>query len=228
MLVCSRKEYFNDLQNVLIESDMSVTQSEGTQNAMVSIIQHSPAFLFLDFDVEDAASFLQKVSSSILLRPIPYILIADTFSRGRDRAAMFDLGADACIEKPIDPAEVSALIHAVLRREQKITRLNTGRLRSRIEHKDLTIDPMRRIVTMCGEPVALSPKEFDVLCLLAEHAGIVLSAQTIYEAIWKSGFELSNTRIADSIYSIRHKLKLCKKDMDYIQTVFGVGYRFAQ
>lgn len=228
MLVCSQKEYLDDLQAVLIESDMTVTQSEGTQNAMASIIQHNPAFLFLDFDVENAAFFLQKVTSNILLRPIPYILIAGTFLKGSDRAAMFNLGADACIEKPIDPSEVSAVIHAVLRRERKISRLNTGRLRSPIEHKNLTIDPMRRIVTMCGEPVELSPKEFDVLCLLAEHAGVVLAPQTIYEEIWKSGFEFSNTRVADNICSIRQKLKLSKNDTDYIQTIFRVGYRFGR
>lgn len=154
-------------------------------------------------------------------------MIAATFSKGPDRATILDLGADVCIEKPIDPLEVVALIHAVLRREHKITRLGLGRLLSRIEHKDLTIDPLRRIVTMYGQPVELSPKEFDILHLLAQHAWTVLAPKIIYEMVWKSEFEFMNTRIADNIHSIRRKLGLDSKDTDYIETIHRIGYRFA-
>lgn len=227
MLICYQTESLNELQNVLAQSEMVVMQSEGTKSAMASMTQYTPAFLLLDFDMGDAASFLQEVSSSIFFRPAPYILIAATFAQGPDRATVLDLGADACIEKPIDPAEVVALIHAVLRREHKIARLGMGRLLSRIEHKDLTIDPLRRVVTMYGEPVALSPKEFDILHLLAQHAGDVLTPQTIYESVWKSKFEFMNPRIADNIHSIRRKLGLDSKDTDYIETVHRIGYRFA-
>lgn len=227
MLICFPMESLNELQNVLVQSEMAVMQSEGIQDAMASMAQYTPAFLLLDFDMDDAASFLQEVSSSIFFRPAPYILIAATFAQGPDRATALDLGADACIEKPIDPAEVVALIHAVLRREHKIARLGMGRLISRIEHKDLIIDPLRRVVTMYGEPVALSPKEFDILHLLAQHAGSVLSPQFIYETVWKSKYELMSPRIADNIHSIRRKLGLDSKDTDYIETVYRIGYRFA-
>ena len=60
-----------------------------------------------------------------------------------------------------------------------LVQFGMGRLLSRIEHKDLTIDPMRWIVTMQGELVALSPKEFDILHLLAQHAGNVLTPKII-------------------------------------------------
>lgn len=227
MLICFQTESLNELQNVLVQSEMVVMQLEGTQSAMASMAQYTPAFLLLDFDMDNAASFLQEVSSSIFFRPPPYILIATTFVQGSDRATILDLGADACIEKPIDPSEVVALIHAVLRREHKITRLGIGRLVSRIEHKDLVIDPLRRVVTMYGKPVALSPKEFDILYLLAQHAGNVLTPKIIYETVWKSQFELMNPRIVDNIHSIRRKLGLDSKDADYIETVHRIGYRFA-
>ena len=193
---------------------------------MVSMTQHNPAFLLLDFDIKNAADFLHEISSSPLLLPPPYILIAATFSKGPDRAAMYDLGADACIEKPIDPSEVAALVQAVLRREHKLTRLNTGRLLSPIKHKDLMIDPTHRIVTMCEETVALSPKEFDVLMLLAEHAGFVLTPKMIYETVWKSDYEFANNRVVDSIYFLRKKLGLDSSDSEYIETVHRIGYRF--
>lgn len=101
MLVCFQTESLNELQNVLVQSEMVVMQSEGTQNAMVSMAQYTPAFLLLDFDMDDAASFLQEVSTSIFFRPPPYILIAATFAQSPNRATILDLGADACIEKPI-------------------------------------------------------------------------------------------------------------------------------
>lgn len=227
MLICFQTEGLNELQNVLVQSQMVVMQSGGAQNAMAAMAQYTPAFLLLDFDMDDAASFLQEVSNSIFFRPPPYILIAATFPNGPDRATILDLGADACIEKPIDPMEVVALIHAVLRREHKITRLGMGRLLSRIEHKNLTIDPLRRVVTMYGETVALSPKEFDILHLLAQHAGNVLAPKIIYETVWKSKFDFVNTRIADNIHSIRHKLGIDSKDTNYIETVHRIGYRFA-
>lgn len=148
MLICHQAQYLELLQIALEKSKISVTKIADTQNAMASMAQYTPAFLFLDFDMDDAAAFLQEVTSSIFFRPAPYILIAATFAQGPDRATVLNLGADACIEKPIDPAEVVALIHAVLRREHKIARLGMGRLLSCIEHKDLIIDPLRRVVTM--------------------------------------------------------------------------------
>lgn len=226
MLVCLQTENLNELQSALEQSKMLVTQLDGTQNAILSMVQHSPAFLLLDFDVENAANLLQEISNSLFFRPPPYIVIAAAFSEGHGRATMFDLGADACIEKPIDPAEVVSLIHAVLRREHKIVRLNIGRLLPCIEHKDLAIDPTRRIVTMRNVPIALSPKEFDILLLLAEHAGTILSPEAIYEAIWKADYRFANNCIIDNIHSIRKKLGLNSRDSQYIETIHRIGYRF--
>lgn len=145
-----------------------------------------------------------------------------------DRAIAFDMGADACVAKPISPQEVLALIRAVLRREHKIAQLQKGQITHFIEHKDLKIDIFHRIVTMRGEDVSLAPKEFDILKLLAEHPGSVFTKEAIYEKVWKerSGFETS--RVADNIHSLRQKLGLDSKDTDYIQTVHRIGYRFAQ
>lgn len=71
MLICFQTESLNELQNALVQSEMIVMQSEGPQDAMASMAQHTPAFLLLDFDMVNAVSFLQEVSSSIFSVPLP-------------------------------------------------------------------------------------------------------------------------------------------------------------
>lgn len=161
------------------------------------------------------------------MRPLPYIIIADTFPNGAARAAVLNRGVDACVETPLIADEVLAVINAVLRREQRITRLKLDRTLPRIEHKELVIDPMCRTVEMREKPIHLTTKEFDVLLLLASKAGTVLTKEEIYEAVWNASRDYMGTQVSDHIFTLRRKLGLDKKDQGYIQTVFGVGYRFA-
>lgn len=83
-----------------------------------------------------------------------------------------------------------------------------------------------RMVTMRGETVILTRKEYEVLCFLAKKAGTVLTKEEIYCAVWKSSYDPNSTNVADQISSLRFKLGLDRKDTTYIQTVIGVGYRF--
>lgn len=147
MLICYRPADPEEWQAVLERSSIAVTQIDKLQNAISSMLRHNPTFILLDLDVEDAKEFLHEISHSVNFNPPPYILSTATFSGGPDRATVFDLGADACIDKPIDPQEVVALIRAVLRREQKIARLKIERALPLV-YKDLTIDPTRRTATM--------------------------------------------------------------------------------
>lgn len=90
----------------------------------------------------------------------------------------------------------------------------------------MVIDPLRRTVTMKDIQVALTAKEFDVLHVLAYHAGKVLTKEKIYKAVWGGEYNPSSTHVSDQISSIRRKLCLDSKCTCYIQTVIGVGYRF--
>ena len=154
-------------------------------------------------------------------------MIADAFTNGSARAATLKRGADACVDSPINAEEVLAVVNAALRREHRITYSRFGRFLIPVKYKDMMIDPMRRAVEMRGEPVKLTSKEFDILYFLADHAGIVYTKEEIYEAVWKDKCSVSAANIAGHIFSLRQKLGLAPKDNGYIQTVFGVGYRFS-
>lgn len=142
-------------------------------------------------------------------------------------AAYADLGRKSGWRTPQCSAdEILKVINAVLRRERKIARLHIGRLLPCINYKDLSIDPLRRTVQMRKETVELTEKEFDILHLLAFHSGNVLTREEIYESVWKRACGSSAASVSGHIFSLRKKLGLDPKDKDYIQTVFGVGYRF--
>ena len=197
VLVCRKTEYTTHVRNFLRDHHIDTAIIENIENLKAELSSYSPAFLLLDFGIKGNESLFSKLSISAM-RPLPYIIIADTFPNG-----------------------------AVLRREQRITRLKLDRTLPRIEHKELVIDPMCRTVEMREKPIHLTTKEFDVLLLLASKAGTVLTKEEIYEAVWNASRDYMGTQVSDHIFTLRRKLGLDKKDQGYIQTVFGVGYRFA-
>lgn len=226
VLVCRKTEYNIHVCDFLHDHHIDTAIIENAENLKAELSSYSPAFLLLDFGNIGNEILLSKLFINAM-RPLPYIIIADTFPDGAARAAVLERGADACVETPLIADEVLAVINAVLRREQRIARLKLGRTLPLIKHKELVIDPMRRMVEMRKKPIQLTAKEFDVLLLLASKAGAVLTKEEIYETVWKADCSYMSTNVSDHISTLRQKLSLDKKDQSYIQTVFGVGYRFA-
>lgn len=91
-----------------------------------------------------------------------------------------------------------------------------------IQQGDLTIDPQCCMVTLAGEEISLYPKEFDVLHLLVQYPGWVLSPEQIYEAVWKENVAGCERVVYNVVCQLRRKLK----NPDMIQTVIGRGYKF--
>ena len=226
VLVCRKTEYTTHVRNFLRDHHINTVVVENAADLKAELSSYSPAFLLLDFGIKGNESLFSKLSISAM-RPLPYIIIADTFPNGAARAAVLNRGVDACVETPLIADEVLAVINAVLRREQRIARSRLSRTLPRMKHKELVIDPMRRTVEMRDEPVHLTVKEFDVLFLLASKAGTALTKEEIYEAVWNADRDYMGTQVSEHIFTLRRKLGLGKKDQAYIQTVFGVGYRFA-
>lgn len=141
---------------------------------------------------------------------------------------MLDLGADACVEIPVDLREILAILKAVLRREEKLQCVRTAMEPCCIEHKEMFIDPLRRKVVMRGQVIALTQKEFDILHLLAKNSGKVFTKEQIYSAVWRESVAVGTSIVRDHISAMRRKLGLLAEDCEYIETVFRVGYRFAE
>ena len=218
MLISGMSKDLNGIYSALRCSKINVICTESISDAKAGLATHSPAFILLDFDIEGTNSLLDEFAFGQYL-PQPYIMVAATYTDGSDRAAMLKRGADYCINKPVNAQEILAVIDAVLRWNRRI---------KTIEYKEVVINTLCRSVTMRGEPVALTRKEYEVLCFLAKNIGIVLTKEEIYCAVWKSSYDPNSTNVADQISSLRFKLGLDRKDTTYIQTVIGVGYRFGE
>jgi two-component system, OmpR family, alkaline phosphatase synthesis response regulator PhoP len=135
-----------------------------------------------------------------------------------------EVGADDYVTKPASPAEVVSRVRAHLRRR----RMDAQAANVKYELRDLVIDVSRRQVWVRGEQVDLTTTEFGILSLLAAHPGWVYSRQQIMQQLWDGDF-YGEARSADvHIQRIRKKIESDPKNPHYIQTVRGIGYKFAE
>lgn len=226
LIVLSPKENPEQLSSMLASHGFTATTAQNVQTAFDYLNSHISVFLLLDLDLEGAIPFLEKVIDTFY-DPPPYILAVDFFPCSQSQADILNLGADACLEKPLDLEEVLAVINAVIRRAERLARPKPLCTTPPIEHKRLFIDPLRRYVSMNGQSISLTVKEFDILYLLASYRGIVLSKAQIYDQVWNEDYQFATTSVSDHISALRKKLGLSARDNHYIQTVHGAGYRFA-
>jgi DNA-binding response OmpR family regulator len=133
-----------------------------------------------------------------------------------DKLFGFNLGADDYIAKPFSPKELMARIKAVLKRSSQFQF-------EKIVYGDLEVNVFSHTVTIKGNPLPLTPKEFDLLVYLTKNNHIALSRESILEGVW--GFDyFGDTRTVDThIKSLRERLGDYR---ELIQTVWGVGYKF--
>lgn len=226
LIVLSEEDQPEAVCALLSRNGLTAKAVENVRKAVQSLKTHINTFLLLDLSLEGAPEFLAGLMGHVFPPP-PYLLAADLFSGSGERTAALNLGADACLEKPVDVEEVLALVHAALRRAEQTGWTDRMNVNLRIEHEKLAIEPQQRRVTMSGALVELTVTEFDILHLLAQYPGIVFSKAQIYERVWNEDGSIASSRVADHISSLRQKLGIGPKDQHYIQTVHGVGYRFA-
>lgn len=139
-----------------------------------------------------------------------------------DRLVGLEIGADDYVTKPFSPKEVVARAKAILRRANKEVVS-----REPIKASTLVIDLERHQVTNSGQIVDVTPTEFKIMELLAGNAGKVYSRLQIVEQIQGYSFEGYERTIDAHIKNLRRKIETNSKEPQYIQTVYGIGYKFA-
>ncbi|MCY6355914.1 response regulator transcription factor [Clostridium sp. ZS2-4] len=133
------------------------------------------------------------------------------------------IGGDDYISKPFSLRQLKARVKAHLRRDRR--NLNNYE-KSNLYFGKLSIDLKGRMLYADGEVVALTKKEFDIIEFLAVNCGQVFSKEQIYEKIWGYDAEGNSAGVAEHIKKIRHKIGNFDKDIEYISTIWGVGYRW--
>lgn len=180
-----------------------------------------PSLILLDIMLpqEDGLSILQKIRSNKDTKKLPVIILtakADEY----DKVRGFDLGADDYVPKPFGMMELVARIKAVLRRTDSdkpaVCEYTVG---------CLTVSPEKHKVKVNGEKVSLTLKEFEMLCLLLENRGIVLSRDQILNRVWGYSFDGESRTVDVHIRTLRQKLG---EAGELISTVRGIGYTIGE
>ena len=135
-----------------------------------------------------------------------------------------EVGADDYITKPFRPRELTSRVRAHLRRQQRNAR--AGAEQRKLAFPGLEVDLLKRLVLSGGEPVELTAKEFEVLALLASHPGRVYDREQIMRHLWDGDFYGELRAVDVHVQHIRKKIEP-DPNPRYVQTVRGMGYRFA-
>jgi two-component system KDP operon response regulator KdpE len=194
-----------------------VSEAHDGQSALDAIRRKSVDLVVLDLGLPDmdGLDLVGKVRESGETMPI--IVLSSRATEGVKVKAL-DLGADDYVTKPFGIDELLARIRAAQRH-----RLQQQGERAIFRTGDMTVDLVRRIVTVRGQDVKFSPREYEVLRLLVAHAGKVLTHRFMLREVWGGDVDVQYLRIY--IRALRQKIELDHERPVYILTETGVGYR---
>lgn len=151
------------------------------------------------------------------------VLILTARGEETDKISGFRLGADDYVTKPFSLSELIARVQAILRRSR--TSDSPSELLAPEQFGAITVDPSSRLVMRAGAPVALTPKEFDLLLTLARRKGAVASRLELLKEVWGHQAEVMTRTVDIHIAELRRKLEDDPSDPKYILTVWKAGYR---
>lgn len=157
------------------------------------------------------------------------ILMLTAKSTELDRVLGLEMGADDYLTKPFSVAELAARVKALLRRVDAMAFKSDAKTRDEELIADgLRIDPARRRVFIREQPVELTAREFDLLWHFARHPGRVFSRVQLLDTVWGYSHEGYEHTVNTHINRLRGKIETDPAQPEFIQTVWGVGYRFRE
>lgn len=207
------------LGKILREADyITIAAYSGTE-ARLLLEREMPDLIILDL-------MLPGISGEELLQEIRIIkrlhipvLVLSAKNSLHDKVALLKNGADDYITKPFEPEEVIARVQASLRRSGKDT------LADEIIYKKLKLYQSSRKVVLNEKELNLTAHEFDILFLLMQNPKKVYSRESLYELVWHGGYYGENNTVNVHISNIRKKIKEKDPTAEYIQTVYGIGFK---
>lgn len=223
LLVEDEQNILNLVETVLESNGYAFLSAQTCEMGRVMALSHNPDLIILDLGLPDADGlelirFVRQSSAT------PIIILSARSAEG-DKVEALDLGANDYITKPFGTAELLARVRVALRDNR---RMAAGAPSAKFQLKDLQIDYDKRQVQLAGEIVTLTQTEYNILAMLAQHAGKVLTYSAIIKEVWGYQDTGSIKRLQVNMANIRKKLGIKPGDSRYILNELGVGYRMRE
>lgn len=227
ILVVEDDNSINDLLCTILKKEgYQVTSAYSGTEAKLRLEQGEYDLLLLDLMLpgitgEELLDTLRKDKT------IPVIVISAKTAMG-DRVSVLKGGADDFISKPFDVEEVLARVQAQLRRYKEFSARAKGEEeRLILRYKDLVLDPETVTVTVSGNPVQLTAREFKILQLLMSYPKKVFTKENLFTHVWNEEFFGGDNTVNVHISNLRAKLAKYHEGEEYIKTVWGIGFKMA-
>lgn len=222
ILICDdEKDIVNALKIYLYDANYTIYEAFNGKEALEVIRQHDIHLVLLDIMMPE----MDGIQTMLKIREtsnVPIILLTAK-SEDSDKVLGLTVGADDYITKPFNPIEVSARVRSQLRR---FMQLGGGTVKPDVLRVGgIELDDKEKAVTLDGEPVALTPTEYDILKLLMQNPGQVFSPKEIYQKIWNDLPYGSENTVAVHIRHLREKLEINPAEPRYLKVVWGQGYK---
>jgi two-component system, OmpR family, response regulator RegX3 len=222
LLVEDERAITEPLAEALEREGFTPTVAGTAKEALEKAGGSTPDLVLLDIGLPDGSG-LDVCRELRRQTEVPIIMLTARGSEA-DRVAGLELGADDYVVKPFSAREVTARVRAVLRRTGSAAGADGA---ERIEIGELTLDTPRHEARLRGEALELSRKEFELLRVLMEDAGSVITREALIEEVWDMNWFGSTKTLDVHISGLRRKLDDDPKEPRYIHTVRGVGFRFS-
>ncbi len=207
------------LREYLTEQGYRVVTAENGRVALFTARQENPDLILLDIMMPemDGYTFMRTFRQEA---DAPIILLTAKLEE-TDKVLGLELGADDYVTKPFGMRELTARVRAVLRRTAR-----SDTPAERLQVADVVLDKNGRRVTVAGTDVQLTPSEFDLLAVLMTSPGRAFSRLELLENLQGIALEGAEKTINVHVRNLRTKIELDPANPRYVETVFGVGYRF--
>jgi len=221
LVVDDEPQILRFLRPALEASGYEVLHAETGREALRLAANSAPDVIILDLGLPDIDGKEVLVQARAFTQAP--ILILSAREREAEKITALDLGADDYIEKPFAIGELLARLRAALRHAK-----GAAAVKTHIEVDGLVIDRDKRLVTRDGQPVKLTPREYDLLIALALNAGRVMTHGQILTAVWGPAHKDDTQYLRVFVGQLRAKIERDSSQPAIIRTESGIGYRFAE
>ncbi len=225
LIVDDDKEIVRVLRAYLEQAGYQVFTAYDGSTALHILNRELPELVILDLMLpdKDGLAITQTVRANPrLLRT--YILMLTARVEDTDKIVGLEVGADDYVTKPFNPREVVARVRAFFRRQQ----MDEQPLEQVLRYRGLTVDLSRRHVLVDGQPVDLTPTEFNLLAVLMRKPGFPFSRAELVQKRLGYDYESLERTLDSHVRNLRRKIEPDPGNPTYIQTVYGMGYRLGE